>query len=195
MDFFLPLVPRYFGKPERKCVALQIGQPESFPLQGVPWYHPLMPAVCLLPLLSNRSSLASVAFDPPPLHVFQPKYQLYYWWNWLGRKWLGQLLLLFSHPVMSDSSQPHGLQLARPLCPSQSLRVCLSSCSLHLWCHPTCSSSDILFSFCPQTFPATGTLPVLNNFFITLDNDSVEFMDVILSINGYFLKVLIYYKS
>ena len=30
------------------------------------------------------------------------------------------LLLLFSCPVMSDSSRPHGLQHSRPLCPSPS---------------------------------------------------------------------------
>jgi len=41
------------------------------------------------------------------------------------------LLLFFSHPVMSDSLQPHGLQHARPLCPSPSPGVCPSSCSLH----------------------------------------------------------------
>ena len=39
-------------------------------------------------------------------------------WRW------GILLLLFSHPVMFDSLQPHGLQHARPLCPSPSLGVC-----------------------------------------------------------------------
>ena len=32
--------------------------------------------------------------------------------------------LLFSHPVMSDSLQPHGLQWARPPCPSISPEVC-----------------------------------------------------------------------
>ncbi|MGJ0269805.1 hypothetical protein ACQUZL_08960, partial [Streptococcus pyogenes] len=30
---------------------------------------------------------------------------------------LSGTLLLFSHPVMSDSLQPHGLQWARPPCP------------------------------------------------------------------------------
>ena len=36
--------------------------------------------------------------------------------------------LLFSRPVVSDSLRPYGLQHARPPCPSQSLRVCPSSC-------------------------------------------------------------------
>ena len=42
--------------------------------------------------------------------------------------------------------QPHGMQCIRPPCPSPSPRVCPSSCSLHLWCHPAISSSNFLFS-------------------------------------------------
>ena len=66
------------------------------------------------------------------------------------------LLLLFSSPVVFDSLQLHGLQHARPPCPSPSPIVCPSSCSLHWWCHPAILSSDALFSFCPQSFPASG---------------------------------------
>ena len=66
------------------------------------------------------------------------------------------LLLLFSHPVMSDSLWPHGLQHTRPPCPSPPLRVCPSLCPSHQWCRPAISSSDALFSFCPQSFPASG---------------------------------------
>ena len=67
-------------------------------------------------------------------------------------------LLLFSRPVISNSLWSHGLQHARPPCPSPSPRVCPSSCSLHQWCRPAISSSDTLF-FCPQSFPASGTFP------------------------------------
>ena len=70
-----------------------------------------------------------------------------------------RLLLFFSHPVVSDSLQPHGLQHSRPPCPSPSSGVCPSSRSLHQRCHPAISSSDALF-FCPQSFPASGTFPV-----------------------------------
>ena len=42
-----------------------------------------------------------------------------------------EYILLFSRPVMSNSLQPHGLQHARPPCPSPSPRVCPSSCSFH----------------------------------------------------------------
>ena len=73
------------------------------------------------------------------------------------------MLLLFSCPVMSNSLQPHGLQHAKPPCPSTS-EVCPSSCPLHRWCHPTVSSSDTLFSFCPQSFLASGTFPVSQLF-------------------------------
>ena len=57
-------------------------------------------------------------------------------------------MLLFSHLVESDSVQPHGLQHARLSCPSPSPRVCLNSCPLSQWCHPTISLS------CPLLLPS-----------------------------------------
>ena len=42
---------------------------------------------------------------------------------------------------MSDSLWPHGLQHARPPCPSSSPRIHQSSCPLNWQCHPTISSS------------------------------------------------------
>ena len=53
--------------------------------------------------------------------------------------------------------QHHRLQHAKPPCPSPSPKVCPSSCLLQRWCHPATSSSDVLFSFCPQSFPASRT--------------------------------------
>ena len=79
-------------------------------------------------------------------------------WRW------GILLLLFSLLVMFDSLQHHGLQHAGPLFPSPSPTVCPSSCPLHWWCYPAISSSDTLFSFCPQSFPASGTFPISQLF-------------------------------
>ena len=70
----------------------------------------------------------------------------------------------FSGSVVSNSLQPHGLQHTMPPCPSPSPRVCPSSRSLHRWCHPAVSSSDTLFSFCPQSFPASRTFPVSQLF-------------------------------
>ena len=71
-----------------------------------------------------------------------------------------QLLLFFSRPVVSDCLWPHGLQHTRHPCPSPSPRVCPSSGLLHQWYRPPVSSSDALFSFCPQSLPASGTFPM-----------------------------------
>ena len=55
----------------------------------------------------------------------------------------------FSHSVMSDSLQPHGLlQHVRPLCPSPTPGAFSNSCPLSWWFHPTISSSVIPFSSC-----------------------------------------------
>ena len=66
----------------------------------------------------------------------------------------------FSHSVMSDSLQPHGLQHARPPCPSLTPRACSNSCPLSQWCHPTISSSVVPFSSCLQSLPASGSFPM-----------------------------------
>ena len=65
------------------------------------------------------------------------------------------LLLLFSHSVVSNSLWLHGLQHARLPCPSPSPWACSNSCPLSRWCHPTISSSVIPVSSCFQSFPAT----------------------------------------
>ena len=74
------------------------------------------------------------------------------------------MLLLFSCPIVSNSFRPHGLQQARPPCPSASPGVCPSSCPLHQWCQPAISSSDALFSFCRWSFPASVTFPMRQVF-------------------------------
>ena len=66
-----------------------------------------------------------------------------------------------SCPTLCD---PHGLQHARLPCPSPTPRVCSNSCPLSRWCHPTISSSATPFSSCPQSFPASGSLP-MSQFF------------------------------
>ena len=47
----------------------------------------------------------------------------------------------FSRSVLSDSLRPHGLQHARPPCPSPTPRVYSDSCPLSQWCHPLSSTS------------------------------------------------------
>ena len=49
----------------------------------------------------------------------------------------------FSHSVVSNSLQPHGLQHGRLPCPSPTPRAYLNSCSLTWWYHPIISSSAI----------------------------------------------------
>ena len=72
--------------------------------------------------------------------------------------------LLLSCSVVPDSLQPHGLQHTRLLCPSLSPEVCSNLCPLSQWCHPTISSSVVLFSSCLQSFPAPGSFPVSRLF-------------------------------
>ena len=59
---------------------------------------------------------------------------------------------------------PHGLQHPRLPCPSPSPRVCSNSCPFSQWCHPTISSSVAPFSSCPQSFPASKSLPTSQLF-------------------------------
>ena len=72
----------------------------------------------------------------------------------------------FSHSVMSDSLQPHGVQHARPPCPSPTPRVYSNSCPLSQWCHPTISPSVVPFSSRLWSFPASGSFP-MSQFFAT----------------------------
>ena len=70
----------------------------------------------------------------------------------------------FSHSVMSNSLWAHGLQHARPLCPSPTSRTCSDSCPLSQWCHPTILYSSIPLSSGLQSFPASGSFP-MSQFF------------------------------
>ena len=70
----------------------------------------------------------------------------------------------FSSSVVSESLQPHGLQHARPPCPSPTPRVYSDSCPLSQWCHPIISSSVIPFCSCPQSFSASGSFQMSQLF-------------------------------
>ena len=70
----------------------------------------------------------------------------------------------FSPSVLSDSLRPRGLQHARLPCPSPTPRACSNSCPLSWWYHPTISSSVVPFSFCLQSFSASGSFPVSQFF-------------------------------
>ena len=64
----------------------------------------------------------------------------------------------FTRSVMTDSLRLHGLQHARPPCPSPTPGACSNSHPSSRWCHPTISSSVVPFS-CLQS---------VNNVFLIL---------------------------
>ena len=70
----------------------------------------------------------------------------------------------FSHSVVSDSLQLHGLQHTRPPCPSLTPRLYSNSGPLSRWSHPTISSSVIPFSSHLQSFLASGSLQMRQLF-------------------------------
>ena len=72
--------------------------------------------------------------------------------------------MLFNRSVMSNSLQPHGLQHVSLPCPTPTPRACSNSSSSKWWCHPTISSSVVPFSFCLQSFPASGSFQ-MSQFF------------------------------
>ena len=80
-------------------------------------------------------------------------------------RWMDkQIVLQLSLSVTSSSLWPHGLQHARPACPSPTPGACSNSCPLSWWCHPIISSSVVPFSSRLQSFTASGTFP-MSQFF------------------------------
>ena len=70
----------------------------------------------------------------------------------------------FSCSVVSDSLRPHEPQHTRPPCPSATPGVHPNPYPLSRWCHPTISSSVVLFSPCPQSFPASRSFQISQLF-------------------------------
>ena len=68
---------------------------------------------------------------------------------------------------MPDSLQLYGVQHFRLLCPPLFSGICSNSCPLSQWCCSTISSSAALFSFCLQSFPASGSF-LMNRLFISV---------------------------
>ena len=87
----------------------------------------------------------------------------------------------FSSVVQScPTLPPHGLQHTRLPCTSPTPRACSNSCPLSQWCHPTVSSSVILFS-CLQPFPTSGSFPM--NQFFTSGGQSIGGLASVLPMN------------
>ena len=70
----------------------------------------------------------------------------------------------FSCSAVSNSLWPHGLQHARPPCPSAASRVYSNSCPLSRWYHPTILSSVIPLLLLPSVFPSIRSFQ-MNQFF------------------------------
>ena len=70
----------------------------------------------------------------------------------------------FSHSVLSNSLQLHGLQHVRPPCPLPTRGVYSNSYPWSWWCHPTISSSAVPFSSHLQSFRASGSFPMSQLF-------------------------------
>ena len=94
---------------------------------------------------------------------------------------------MFSHSVMSDSFQPHGLQHSKLLCPWLSPRVCSNSYPLSWRCHSTISSSATPFSSCPQSFLASESFPVSQLFTSGGQNIGASSSASVLSMNIHWL--------
>ena len=70
----------------------------------------------------------------------------------------------FSRSVMSDSLRLHESQHARPPCPSPTPGVHWDSRPSSQWSHPAISSSIVPFSSCPQSLPASESIPMSQLF-------------------------------
>ena len=67
----------------------------------------------------------------------------------------------FSHSVMSNSLQPHGLQHTRLPCPSPTPKTCSNSCLSSQWCHPTSSTPSPAFNLSqPQGLSTESVLHI-----------------------------------
>ena len=87
------------------------------------------------------------------LNYFSDIQQLWF----LSQKTTLEMKFQFTHSVLSDSRQPHGLQQMRLTYLSPTPGACSNLCPSSQWCHPTISSSVIPFSSCLQFFPASGS--------------------------------------
>ena len=76
----------------------------------------------------------------------------------------GQSVSQFSCFVLFNSLQPHEQQHVRLPCSSPTPGVYPNSCPLNRWCHLTISSSDVRFSSCAQSFPASGSFQMSQLF-------------------------------
>ena len=143
---------------------LSVGFSRQEHWSGLPWLPPgdlsdpgIKPVSFMSAALAGRFFPTSAAWEAPYIH------------------------LSFGSQAVSSSLRPHGLQHTRLPSPSLSLWVCSNSCPLSQWWHPTISSSVVPFSSCPQSFPASGSLPLSQLF--TLGGQSIGASASVLPMN------------
>ena len=84
---------------------------------------------------------------------------------------------------MFESLWPHGLQHARPPCPSPTPRDFSKACPLSQWCHTPISSSVIPRTSHLQSFPAAGSFPMSQFFTSGGQSIGVSASAPVLSVN------------
>ena len=89
----------------------------------------------------------------------------------------------FSLSVVSSSLRPHGLQHARPPCPSPTPGVHSDSGPSSQWCHPAISSSVIPFSSHLQSFPASESFQMSQFFASGSQNIGISASTSVLPMN------------
>ena len=102
-------------------------------------------------------------------------------WSLVPLVFINPASVQFSHSVESDSMWPHGLQHARPPCPSATPRAFSNSCPWSRWCHLSISSSVVLFLSCLKLFPASGSFTMCQ--FFTTGGQSIGASASVLSMN------------
>ena len=146
----MPCKPHFPG-----CFATWLLPVKSLPIGVTSDDQMVGQGVALSPILAFSflvilGSVSTVVMSPPPqsqgwtVVVLSPP----------------QSSVQFSCSVVPDSLRPHGLQHARPPCPSPTPGVYSNLCPLSRWCHPTISSSVIPFFSCLQSFPASVSFPM-----------------------------------
>ena len=130
-------------------------------MKWLPGFHSLIPVhwlflsslLCRIYVMSLTSEYASGVFYPVLSCPLSP--------GWPHSVFSS---VQFRCSVVSDSLQLHEPQRAMRPCPSPTPRVHPNPCPLSQWCHPTILSSVIPFSFCPQSFPASGSFQISQLF-------------------------------
>ena len=116
--------------------------------------------------------LYTICICPQEKKRLERIYMGVYFWDWdlmVILLYVKKNLFIF-HFLFSSVAQtcltlwPHGLQNARPPCPSPTPRVYPNSGPLSRWWHPTISSSVVPFSSCHQSFPASASFQMSQIF-------------------------------